>query len=141
MAGTSTFIFQVSQALPSVPNLRPAIKMTLGTRGRAAICASSVRSQEMVSTCSRSSSDTTKGSVKRETAYTLRETPLFVQARRSMTDSVGPTLPPAPRIMISPSSVFKSSMSASLGVESSSSSHSSVHISIADSSSGIVLLC
>ena len=50
IAGTCTFIAQVSGSLPVAPNFMPAMKTTFGARGSASTAARSRRSQAIVST-------------------------------------------------------------------------------------------
>ena len=110
-AGTCVFIAQVRPGLPLAPNLWPAVKMTLGASGSAAIAARSSRSQAMVSTPAAASRSRTAGSLKRATP-TTRRAGVARLARRA---SVGPILPATPRIIRSPSTLASSSTSAWLG--------------------------
>ncbi|MDT4809012.1 hypothetical protein FQZ97_418840 [compost metagenome] len=98
-AGTCAFMAQVSGLSASAPNLRPAMKTTLAHGGSAAMAARSSRSQAMVSMPCASSASRTPASLKRATAITRRPGMAFF-ARRA---SVGPILPPTPRIIRSPS--------------------------------------
>src|ERR1700738_1864790 len=118
IAGTCTFIAQVSGRSPSAPNLRPAMNTTLAKGGSRSTALRSRRSQAMVSTSRRSSASRTPASLKRATAVTR----FPGAARRAIQASVGPILPPAPSTRISPSSRARSATSASLGRASNSSS-------------------
>src|SRR6185436_8193186 len=117
-AGTCEFIAQVSDRSPSAPNLRPAMKTMFGIFGSAWIAASSSRSQLMVSTPRPCSQSLTAGSLKRATPITRRSG----TAALARPASVGPILPATPKIMMSPSTLRRSSISAWLGRHSRSSS-------------------
>src|SRR5882757_9828209 len=116
-AGTCEFIAQVSDRSPSAPNLRPAMKTMFGVFGSALTAVSSRRSQLMVSTPRACSHSFVPASLKRATPMILR----FGSAALARPASVGPILPETPRIMMSPSIVLRSSISAWLGRHSSSS--------------------
>src|SRR4051794_37943013 len=89
-----------------------------GTFGSALMAASSSRSQLMVSTPRACSQSLTAGSLKRATPITrLSGTAAFARPA-----SVGPILPATPKIMMSPSTLRRSSISAWLGRHSRSSS-------------------
>ena len=116
-AGTCEFIAQVSDRSPSAPNLRPAMNTIFGIFGSALMAASSSRSQLMVSTPRACSQSLTAGSLKRATPITRRSG----TAALARPASVGPILPATPKIMMSPSTLRRSSISAWLGRHSSSS--------------------
>src|SRR5262249_20615488 len=118
IAGTCTFIAQVSGRSPSAPNLRPAMNTTLAACGNRSTARRSSRSQAIVSTPRRPSASRTPGSLKRATATTRFDG----AARRAIQESVGPILPAAPRTRMSPSSRARSATRASLGRASNSSS-------------------
>src|SRR6478735_7156613 len=117
-AGTCAFIAQVSDRSPSAPNLRPAMKTMLRVFGSALIAVSSSRSQLMVSMPRACSQSLTCASLKRATP-TIRRSGRAALARPA---SVGPILPATPKIMMSPSTFRRSSISAWLGRHSNSSS-------------------
>src|SRR5206468_2253079 len=117
-AGTCEFIAQVSERSPSAPNLRPAMNTMFGIFGSALIAASSSRSQLMVSTPRPCSQSFTPASLKRATPITRRSG----AAALARPASVGPILPATPKIMMSPSTLRRSSISAWLGRHSRSSS-------------------
>src|SRR3954452_1565761 len=110
-AGTCAFIAQVSERSPSAPNLRPAMKTMLGAFGSAWIAVSSIRSQLMVSTPRPCSQSLTPASLKRATPMTRRSG----AAALASPASVGPILPATPRIIMSPSTWARSSISAWVG--------------------------
>ena len=116
-AGTCAFIAQVSDRSPSAPNLRPAMNTMLGACGSAAIAASSSRSQLMVSMPRARSQSFTLASLKRATPMMRRPG----RAALANPASVGPILPATPRIMMSPSTLPRSSSNAWLGRHSRSS--------------------
>src|SRR5437660_517289 len=116
-AGTCEFIAQVSERSPSAPNLRPAMNTMFGIFGSALIAASSSRSQLMVSTPRPCSQSFTPASLKRATPI-IRRSGAAALARPA---SVGPILPATPKIMMSPSTLRRSSISAWLGRHSNSS--------------------
>src|SRR5712691_8464425 len=118
IAGTCTFIAQVSGRSPSAPNLRPAMNTTLANCGSRAAASRSMRSQAIVSMSRCASASRRPGSLKRATATTR----FSGAARRAIQASVGPILPPAPRTKISPSSRARSAMTPSLGRANNSSS-------------------
>src|SRR6266700_459505 len=118
MAGTCAFIAQVSAGLPSAPNLRPAMKMMVGTVGKPLTAASSRRSQAMVSTPRACSHALTPGSLNRATPITRRSG----TAALARPAKVGPILPATPSTMMSPLAFCRSSISAWLGRHNSSSS-------------------
>ena len=64
----------------------------------------------------------------RETAMTLRATPAASDARRAMAARLGPILPPAPRMTMSPCSLPIASMTPGVGSLRASSSASTVAI-------------
>ena len=117
-AGTWAFIAQVSDRSPSAPNLRPAMKMMFGACGSAAMAASSSRSQLMVSMPRACSQSLTLASLKRATPIMRRPG----RAALASPASVGPILPATPKIMMSPSTLARSSISAWLGRHNRSSS-------------------
>src|SRR6478735_6510173 len=117
-AGTCEFIAQVSDRSPSAPNLRPAMKTMFGILGSVLIAASSRRSQLMVSMPWACSQSFTPASLKRATP-TIRRSGSAALARPA---NVGPILPATPKIMMSPPSLRRSSISAWLGRHSNSSS-------------------
>ena len=111
-AGTWVFMAQVSGLLASAPNLRPAMNTTLAHCGRAAIASRSSRSQAMVSMPCACRPSRTPGSLKRATAITRRPG----MALRASRASVGPILPPTPRISRSPSMRARSRIRSREGV-------------------------
>ena len=136
MAGIATFIAQVSDRAPAVPNLRPAMKITFGHLGSCATASRSARSQAMVSTSQAFSLSATSGSEKRATPITRRSG----AARLASRASVGPILPPTPRIRISPSTVARSRTSAADGrVMNSSSAASSANPAGRSKASGFAM--
>src|SRR5215216_4836361 len=116
-AGTCEFIAQVSDRSPSAPNLRPAMNTMFGIFGNALMAASSSRSQLMVSTPRPCSQSLTAGSLNRATPITRRSG----TAALARPANVGPILPATPKIMMSPSTLRRSSINAWLGRHSSSS--------------------
>src|ERR1051326_2806714 len=118
IAGTCTFIAQVSGRAPPAPNLRPAMNMTFANCGSRSTAPRSRRSQAIVSMPRRSNASRNPGSLNRATATTR----FSGAARRAIQASVGPILPPAPSTRMSPSSRARSATSASLGRASNSSS-------------------
>src|ERR1051326_5165286 len=118
IAGTCTFIAQVSGRAPPAPNLRPAMNMTFANCGSRSAAPRSRRSQAIVSMPRRSNASRNPGSLNRATATTR----FSGAARRAIQASVGPILPPAPSTRMSPSSRARSATSASLGRASNSSS-------------------
>src|SRR5450759_3236742 len=117
-AGTITFIAQVRSSRPLEPNLRPAMNTTFSIFGRRSISPRSSKSQAMHSTPQPSSFSRSPGSVKRATPTTR----LPGAARLARRASVGPILPPTPRMRISPASRFSSAPSSGEGVVMTSSS-------------------
>ena len=107
-AGTCAFIAQVRSSCPDAPNLRPAMNTTFGDFGSASICRRSSRSAAMDSTPAAASASRRPGSLKRATPITR----LSGAARLASRASVGPILPPTPRMMRSPASAPKSAVSA-----------------------------
>ena len=112
MAGTCTFIAQVSGTSPVAPNLRPAMKTTLAAFGSFSSCARSSRSAATGSTPALTSASRTPGSLKRATPITR----LPGAARLARRARVGPILPPTPSTMMSPGVRARSAISASDGV-------------------------
>ena len=100
-AGTCAFIAQVRSSWPEEPNLRPAMKMTFGSFGSASTCLRSSRSASMHSMPCAVSASRRPVSLKRATPTTR----LSGAARFASRASVGPILPPTPRMMMSPSSL------------------------------------
>src|SRR5690606_18836110 len=96
------------------------MKMTFFALGRASTCARSRRSAVIVSMPQPSSRSRSSGSLKRATPM-MRFPGAAARARRA---SVGPILPPTPRMMMSPSTRAISAMRAALGRERKSSSWS-----------------
>src|SRR5207245_750200 len=107
-AGTCEFIAQVSDRSPSAPNLRPAMNTMFGIFGSALMAASSSRSQLIVSTPRPRSQSFTPASLNRATPMTRRSG----TAALARPASVGPILPATPKIMMSPSTLRRSSISA-----------------------------
>ena len=70
IAGTCTFIAQVSGTSPVAPNLRPAMNTTLAALGRRSSASRSSRSADTVSTPACASASRTPGSLKRATPIT-----------------------------------------------------------------------
>ena len=110
-AGTCAFIAQVRSSWPEEPNLRPAMNTTLASFGSASTCLRSSRSAAMHSMpkavrCSRK-----PGSLKRATPTTR----LPGAARLASRASVGPILPPTPRMMRSPGTCSNSAVRAADG--------------------------
>ena len=112
IAGTCTFIAQVSGTSPVAPNLRPAMNTTLAAFGSFSSAARSSRSAEIGSTPALTSASRTPGSLKRATPITR----LAGAARLARRASVGPILPPTPSTMMSPGVLARSAISASDGV-------------------------
>ena len=102
-AGTCAFIAQVRSSWPDEPNLRPAMNTTLASFGSASICLRSSRSAAMHSMPQAVSSSRRPGSLKRATPTTR----LPGAARLASRASVGPILPPTPRMMRSPGSAVE----------------------------------
>ncbi len=111
-AGTCAFIAQVRSSCPDDPNLRPAMNTTFGAFGSASICLRSSRSAAMHSMPAAVSVSRKPGSLKRATPITR----LLGAARLASRASVGPILPPTPRMMRSPASAPNSAVSAADGV-------------------------
>jgi hypothetical protein len=101
-AGTTALVTQVVDGRERVPNFWPARKMTLGVSGSDASEAQSVRSARTTSIPDSASCSASGPLPKRETASTLRGGPASSAALRTMRATVGPILPPAPRIATSP---------------------------------------
>ena len=111
-AGTCAFIAQVRSSWSEEPNLRPAMNTTFGDFGSASICRRSSRSAAMHSMPAAVSASRKPGSLKRATPITR----FCGAARLASRASVGPILPPTPRIMRSPVSAPNSAVSAGDGV-------------------------
>ena len=110
-AGTCAFIAQVKASCPDAPNLRPAMKTTFGNFGSASICLRSSRSAAMHSMPCAVSGSRRPFSLKRATPTTR----LPGAARLASRASVGPILPPTPRMMRSPSILPSSATSSGDG--------------------------
>ena len=117
------FIAQVIAGASAVPNFWPAMKITFGASGRRATASGSSRSQRIVSTPASFSARSAAADDQRETAITRRES---LRARAAMRASVGPILPPAPRMMMSPGHDSSAAVVSGRGVERRSSSSCSV---------------
>src|SRR5471032_89737 len=96
IAGTCTFIAQVSGTFPAAPNLRPAINTMLAALGNFSNAARSSRSAGIASTPAFSKASRTPGSLNRATPITRLEG----AARLASRAKVGPILPPTPRTMV-----------------------------------------
>ena len=122
-AGTSTFIAQVMDGLPAAPNLKPAMKTTffaLRQRfDRRAV--EQVAGDRLDAVRLQLLAQARTGEARDADDALLRAPP--GAARRA---SVGPILPPTPRMRMSPSTASRSAISASSGVVITSSSISSL---------------
>ena len=121
IAGTCTFIAQVSGTSPVAPNLRLAMNTTLAALGRRSSASRSSKSADTASTPARASASRTPGSLKRATPITRLPSGAARLASRAR---VGPILPPTPSTRMSPCSVLRSATNAGDGVVMKSSSAS-----------------
>ncbi|WP_353719467.1 hypothetical protein [Dyadobacter sp. 676] len=124
------FIAQVYGSLPEVPNFCPARYSTFSTSGRFCSCMSSRMLATIVSIPSAFNSSASPSSVKRDTAITRLLSPASPTARMASLAILGPIFPPAPRIIMSPSMLFMSPISASDGLSHCSSKDSIPFIAI-----------
>ena len=98
------------------PNFRPERKRAFAQTGSFATSSRFKRSQAIASIPSRFKSPTRAAEENRDTAMTLRRKPRAFAVRLIRRASEGPILPPAPRMMKSPSSRRITSWSRGLGV-------------------------
>ena len=122
-AGTTVFIAQVIAGAPVVPNFWPAMKTTFGASGKRATASRSSRSRSIVSTPA--SFERALGAVGRPARHGDDAAAGRATARAAMRASVGPILPPAPRMTMSPGQAASAATVSLRGVDRRSSSSAS----------------
>src|SRR5262245_40387631 len=120
-AGRWLFIAQVRASCPVAPNFMPSMATTFSASGRRSSWPGSSRPRPTGSTPWARRRSASPGLEKRATPKTRRRAPVASNARRVMRASVGPILPPTPRMARSPGSRVSASMAPGDGSLSSSS--------------------